>query len=92
MQAQLDKFKSSWELSTGTSMELLWSRFRPPTARNRSELTLLLRVENLSDRLDSVAWRSKVSLEMLLDLRRSILRLHFVDQPPESLGEDTFTV
>jgi len=73
-------------------MELIWNRFRPPTARSSTELSLLLRVEDLSDKLDGVAWRSKASLNMLLDLRRTILRFDMVDALAKNIGGDMFTV
>ena len=73
MQERLGMFKASLDLTTGTSMEVLWERFRPPTARDHCELDLVLRVERLADRFDSIVWRSNAPLNTVIRLRRLIL-------------------
>lgn len=74
-QEYLDSFKLSWELTSGGSLELLWEMFRPPTAKSRRELDLLLQCEDVADRFDYLTRQSKIPIDGLADLRRSIVLL-----------------
>ncbi|MCJ1246042.1 hypothetical protein MMC30_003246 [Trapelia coarctata] len=89
VQARLDMFKASWDLTTGTSMEILWNSFRPPTARDSRELDLVLRVERLADRFDSIVWRSNAPLTTVIKLRRSILGVNPLEQTANLPDEDS---
>lgn len=61
----LDSFNASWKLSTGLSMERLWSTFEPPIAHSLRGLKYSLEVEQLADRFDVLKWRSNASLKEL---------------------------
>ena len=61
----LDSFNASWKLSTGLSMERLWSMFEPPIAHSLQSLEYTLEVEQLADRFDVLKWRSNASLKEL---------------------------
>ena len=71
----LDYFNASWQLSTGLRMESLWAIFRPPhIATDLRQLKLILQIEELSDRFDALAWKSKLSIGQLYSMRKSIIR------------------
>lgn len=88
IQECLGMFKTSWDLTTGTSMEVLWNSFRPSTARDSRELDLVLRVERLADRFDSIVWRSNAPLDTITKLRRSILGVSPLEQSANLQDED----
>ncbi|MCJ1436355.1 hypothetical protein MMC27_005734 [Xylographa pallens] len=83
----LDVFKASWELSSGYSMENLWSMFAPPTATNERELNLVVRSENVANLFDSIMWRSKIPLDGLAELRSSMIRLNPLEQQADRYDE-----
>jgi midasin len=84
----LDKFKASWELTTGTSMEILWNRLRPITARSSHELNFVLRMERIADRFDSIVWRANGRLDKVIKLRRLILGVNPLGQSANLQAED----
>jgi len=88
IQDHLDVFKASWDLTTGTSMEILWNRLRPLTARDSRELDLVLRVERLADRFDSIVWRSSGPLDTVIKLRCLILGVNPLEQSANLQDED----
>jgi midasin len=73
-------FNAAWKLSTGGSMELLWSVFKPRTARNAHHLKLLIRIERLAKDFDNLVWGARASLDVLVRLRESIISTYlFLD-------------
>ena len=82
-------FKEFWELSTGGSMEILWYRFRPPTAQNKAEAELASRIDNIADKFDDLKWRSKIPLDTLARLHLSIATL---SHAARTLNEETLKV
>ena len=74
--AHLEVFNASWELLTGTSMEILWNHFREPTARDMQHLGAILEVEKLAHGFDTLATRSKAPFAVLSDLRDAIGRVY----------------
>ena len=66
----LDSFNASWRLSTGLSMERLWSTFRPPTARSLLQMKHIVKVEQLADRFDAFKWKSNASIDELERIQR----------------------
>ena len=88
----LDVFKASWEFSSGYSMEILWSMFAPPTATNGRELDLVVRLEIVADLFDIVMWQSKIPLDMLAELRSSIVRLDPLEQQADRNDEQNLSV
>ena len=89
---RLDVFKVSSGLTSGHSMENLWSVFAPPTAKNASELDLVLRCEKVADLFDDIKWRSKMRLDILADLRDSVTRLDPLAQYANSFDEGNLMV
>ena len=65
----LDRFKPSWALLTGTSMEILWHPLKPKTASSVSHLNQALWIEKLANRFDNALWRSGASINQIVSLR-----------------------
>lgn len=61
-------------LTTGLSMEILWTRFRPRVCESIEQLNTLLKLEHLADKLDSLIWKSHVSLQDIGKLQNSIFQ------------------
>lgn len=71
----IERFDTSWRLTYGQSMGMLWSSFDSATSKSLFELDFRLQVEELSDRLARIGWSSDASTEQLNVLRCSILRV-----------------
>lgn len=76
LRAQLDTFNVSWQLHSGLGMELLWTAFRPVSAKSLSHLELSNYVKDLANRFDAVRWGSGTSVQELCSLQRSIVRVY----------------
>lgn len=74
--SKLDTFNVSWQLHSGLGMELLWTAFRPVSARNLHQLELSNQVKDLANRFDALKWGSGTSVQELCSLQRSITRIH----------------
>lgn len=72
LQRLLRPLRPANRLSTGLSMERLWSRFRPKTVSTIERLHTLLHVEAIADRLDNIIWRIHVLPADLTRLRNSV--------------------
>lgn len=57
-------------------MELLWTAFRPVSARSLDQLELSNRVKDIANRFDALRWVSDTSIEELYGLQRSIVGIH----------------
>lgn len=75
-------FNKAWSMSTGGSMETLWKRFRPSTAESLTQLKAMLAFEALANGFDDLVGRSNASMELLSNMRTSLLRAF------ESLGTE----
>ncbi|KAI4153338.1 MAG: hypothetical protein LQ340_002377 [Diploschistes diacapsis] len=64
-------FDSSWKLTSGLSMTVLWHKMKPAVPSNRYSLKHLLDLEASADAFDRVAWKSSASLQSLIDLHHS---------------------
>ena len=73
---KLDAFNTSWQLHCGLGMELLWTTFRPVSARNIDELELSNQVKDLASRFDALRWVSGISVRELCSLQRYIAGIH----------------
>ncbi|KAL8788560.1 MAG: hypothetical protein Q9213_001633 [Squamulea squamosa] len=71
----LDSFNPSWQLRSGQSMELIWSRLKPPTSTTSGQLNLNMLIEQLADRFDKLLWTTNMPLPELNRLRDSIARI-----------------
>ena len=73
---QLNLFNQAWSLSTGQSMEKLWKLFKPQTAANLEQLDTMIKFEELADRFDDLAWKSRASVDTLAKLRGSVTQAY----------------
>lgn len=71
----LDQFISIWQLSSGQSMELIWTACRPPTPETLPQLELKMQIEQLADRFDKALWIGDAPLEEMDRLRQSLWQL-----------------
>lgn len=74
--SKLDTFNEFWQLHSGLGMELLWTAFRPVSARNVHQLESSNQVKDLANRFDALRWFSGASVEELCSLQRSIVSIH----------------
>ena len=88
----LSDFNASWKLSTGSSMEILWNHFRPPTAKNLQHLDLVIKVEKIAEDFDLLIRGSNVHFEVLSDMRGSITQILSRIKSSESLAPDLLEV
>ncbi|KAL8933572.1 MAG: hypothetical protein Q9211_005709, partial [Gyalolechia sp. 1 TL-2023] len=68
----LDKFG---QLESGQSMDVIWSRVRPPTPTSLEQLERTLQIEQLAERFDRVSWTSDVPLSRLHEMRQMIVQM-----------------
>jgi len=66
---ELAVFGSEVQLKTGLGMERIWRHFRPNTPKTMSQLTAILELEHLADRLDEVMWKSSLRIEEMIQIR-----------------------
>ncbi|KAI4205523.1 MAG: hypothetical protein LQ350_000302 [Teloschistes chrysophthalmus] len=71
----LDQFNSFWQLSSGQSMELIWTACRPPTPKTLPQLASKMQTEQLADRFDKVLWIGDAPMEEMSRLRQSLWQL-----------------
>ena len=69
----LGSFDTTWKLSTGGSMEVLWDYFKPPTCLAITHVDALIKLEGLATKFDSIVWRSISPFDTLLQLRQSLV-------------------
>lgn len=74
----LESFNSSWQLRSGQSMNLIWSRVKPPVSTTLEQLEQMLQVEQLAERFDTILWASDVPLRTLIQVREMIAQLRGV--------------
>ena len=72
----LETFRTSWSLSTGTSMENLWQIFRSESATTMSHLEHIMRVEILADRFDDIARCLGASTQRIATLRHALVEVY----------------
>ena len=75
-QSHVKSFGPFWDLSTGSSMKLLWASFKPPTVSDAYELDLVLKFEGLLDKFDNLVWRCNIPIQTLANMRCSLLRVN----------------
>ena len=76
LQIKLNDFNASWQLSSGLSMEALWTLFRPSVAENAQQLETCLQTEELADRFDALSWVSGASYQEIWNLSQSIADMY----------------
>jgi midasin len=62
-------FGSDVQLTTGLGMERIWRSFKPQTPKTWEQLTAVLTLENLADRLDAIMWKSSLKLDEMIQIR-----------------------
>ena len=76
LNSNLDTFNASWQLHCGLGMELLWTTFRPVSAKGSHQLESSNRVKDLAIRFDALKWDSGMSSWELCSLQSSIAGIH----------------
>ncbi|KAL8687479.1 MAG: hypothetical protein Q9218_006360 [Villophora microphyllina] len=71
----LEQFSSSWQLSSGQSMERIWVTGRPSTPATLLQLERNLQIEKLADRFDNLLWIGDAPLQEMNRLRQSLSRI-----------------
>ena len=74
--SKLDTFNTSWQLHSGLEMELLWTAFRPVSARNLNQLDSSSQVKKLAKHFDALRWGSGTTVQELCILQRSIIDIY----------------
>jgi midasin len=69
---QIAVFGSEVQLTTGLAMERIWRYFKPNTSKNFDQLSSVLQLESLADRLDTVMWKSHLTLDEMAQIRERI--------------------
>ncbi|KAF1961861.1 P-loop containing nucleoside triphosphate hydrolase protein [Byssothecium circinans] len=62
-------FGSDVQLTTGLGMDYIWRAFKPDTSKTWGQLTTVLTLERLADRLDSVMWKSSLRFDEMIQIR-----------------------
>ena len=89
---KLDAFNKSWQLGSGLGMELLWTTFRPVSARSLHQLESSNQTKDLANRFDALRWGSSISLQDLCRLQSSMARIHDAIRSISSLDMKAFEV
>lgn len=66
---EIATFGSEVHLTTGLGMERIWRYFKPDTPKSQKQLSAIVALENLADRLDSVMWKSKLKVDEMVQIR-----------------------
>lgn len=75
MHRGFDSFTQFRQLRSGQSMDLIWSRVRPPVPATSQQLEHIMRVEQLAERFDALLWTTDVPLEKIGDTRQMISQI-----------------
>jgi midasin len=62
-------FGSEVQLTSGLGMERIWRHFKPDTPKTWKQLTAVLALEGLADRLDVAMWKSGLKLDEMVQIR-----------------------
>lgn len=88
VQRGLKSFNSFWQLSSGQSMERIWSCCRPATPATLPHLERILQAEQLAERLDNLLWTSVAPLRKMTELRQSVREMVAVTAGAEIEAND----
>ncbi|CAG8983421.1 hypothetical protein HYALB_00000589 [Hymenoscyphus albidus] len=69
-------FHSGFKLSTGLKMEVMWKRFRPIVMPNAKVMEVLLKMETLAGRFDSLRWKTTITISELGETMRSLVKAY----------------
>jgi midasin len=81
-------FGSDVQLTSGLGMERIWRHFKPNTPKTWKQLTAILNLEGLADRLDIAMWKSGLKLDEMVQIRERFARsLELVRRQDVDAGE-----
>jgi midasin len=66
---ELTVFGSEVQLRTGLGMERIWRHFKPETPKTMVQLSAILNLESLADRLDEAMWKSNLKIDEMIQIR-----------------------
>jgi len=89
---RLDDFNPSWQLSSGLSMEVLWTVFRPSVPENLEQLEACLQVERLADHFDVLRLTSGAPFKQILSLGQSLADMYRGLKPMDIQLDDQLEV
>ncbi|PVI05602.1 midasin [Periconia macrospinosa] len=69
---EVTTFGSEVQLTTGLGMERIWRYYKPVTPESLQQLSGILGLENLADRLDAVMWASNLKLDEMIQIRERV--------------------
>jgi midasin len=73
---------------SGLGMERIWRHFRPNTSKSWKQLSAILNLEGLADRLDVAMWKSSLKLDEMVQIReRFASSLELVRRQEVDAGE-----
>jgi midasin len=67
----LGRIRTTSQMKTGMSMERMWAFLKPRVASTFESLQQLLKLEELTERFDSLTFRNSMPLRQLVDIRMS---------------------
>jgi hypothetical protein len=62
-------FGSAVQLRTGSEMEPVWREFKPVTPKSSKQLSAVLDLEKLADRLDAAMWRLQLRVDEMVQIQ-----------------------
>jgi midasin len=85
---EIAAFGSEVQLTSGVGMERIWRHFKPDTPKTWKQLSAILSLETLADRLDSAMWKSGLKLDEMVQIReRFASSLELVRRQDVDAGE-----
>ncbi|KAF2653215.1 midasin [Lophiostoma macrostomum CBS 122681] len=79
IEAAMVPFGSVVQLSTGSEMERVWRTFKPTTPKSAKQLSAVLDLEKLADRLDAAIWRLQLRVDEMVQIQERFAdSLHLV--------------
>lgn len=69
-------FHSGFKLSTGLNMEILWKKLRPVVMPNAKVMEVLLKMEALAGRFDSLRWKTTITISELGGTMKSLVKAY----------------
>ncbi|KAE8385300.1 hypothetical protein BDV23DRAFT_188413 [Aspergillus alliaceus] len=69
----LSRFRESWALTTGLSMQKLWESWRPATPATETQLKSILDLESVASEFSNIATKTHLDLSQLSQVRNSLI-------------------
>lgn len=84
-------FASGFELSTGLSMEQLWSTFRPIPIPNQFIYNEVLKLDQLATRFDGLRWKTRASISELSKAQQTLEKAYTIVRSGASSSDELVT-